>query len=159
MSTSNYRFTHKIVFGYEYRYGGELYKDSIDYCSIRITDENYEGLEEFAKDSEMELAINPAEDYYSNFVKIIQEKHNFDYPNPDFIPLNEGLTDEDYYKFIRIFQIVYSPLVVNKPPDYEFVKRTIAERNRTELKNLNFNKEVVITRIVYKRTNFKEEGR
>ena len=152
-----YKFTHKIEFGYEYTYNGENHKGSIDYCSIRITDKNYLELEEFVKDSEMELAINPSEEYYSNFVKIIQEKHDFDYHNPDFVPLDEGLTDEDYYKFIRIFQIVYSPLVVNKPPDYEFVKKTIVERNKTELRNLNFNKDVVITRIVYKRTNFREE--
>lgn len=155
-TTSPYRFTHKIEFLYEYTYGGETHKGSIDYCSIKITDENYEGLEEFAKDSEVELANNPNEEYYSNFVKIIQEKHNFNYPNPNFIPLDEGLTDEDYYKFVRIFRMVYSPLVINKPPDYEFIKRTIAERNRTELKNLNFEKDVVITRIVYKRTNFRE---
>lgn len=152
-----YKFTHNISFGYEYTFNGESYKDAIDYCSIKITDENFETLEEFAKDSELELQINPAEDYYSNFVKIIQEKHNFDYPNPNFVPLDEGLCDEDYYKFVRIFQIVYPPAVVNKPPDYEMVKRNIAERNRTELKNMNFNKDVVITRIVYKRTNFRED--
>ena len=67
-----YKFTHKIEFVYEYIFKGVTYNDSIDYCTIRITDENYESLEEFTKDSELELQINTSESYYTNFVKIIQ---------------------------------------------------------------------------------------
>jgi uncharacterized protein involved in tolerance to divalent cations len=151
-----YKFTHKIEFVFEYSFKGVPHSDSIDYCTIRINEENYEALEEFAKDSELELQINPAESYYTNFVKIIQQKHDFDYPNEEFVPLNTGLTDEDYNKFIRIFHIVYPPVLINKPPDFEMVKKKIEERNVSELKNLNFSKDVVITRIVYKRTNYKE---
>lgn len=151
-----YKFTHKIEFVFEYTFKDVSYNDSIDYCTIRINEENYEALEEFAKDSELELQINPVESYYTNFVKIIQQKHDFDYPNDEFIPLNIGLTDEDYDKFIRIFHIVYPPVLINKPPDFEMVKTKIEERNISELKNLNFSKDVVITRIVYKRTNYKE---
>ena len=151
-----YKFTHKIEFVYEYAFRGVTYNDSIDYCTIRINEENYEALEEFAKDSELELQINPSESYYTNFVKIIQQKHEFDYPNEEFVPLNTGLIDEDYNKFIRIFHIVYPPVIINKPPDFEMVKRKIEERNVSELKNLNFAKDVIITRIVYKRTNYKE---
>jgi hypothetical protein len=151
-----YKFTHKIEFVYEYTFKGVSYNDSIDYCTIRINEENYEALEEFAKDSELELLINPSESYYTNFVKIIQQKHDFDYTNDDFVPLDDGLTNEDYHKFIRIFKIVYPPAVINKAPDYEMVKEKISERNITELKNLNFSKDVVITKIVYKRTNYKE---
>ena len=151
-----YKFTHKIEFVYEYAFRGVTYNDSIEYCTIRITEENYEALEEFAKDSELELQINTAESYYINFVKIIQQKHDFDYPNEEFVPLDVGLTDEDYNKFIRIFHIVYPPVVINKPPDFEMVKRKIEERNSEALKNLNFAKDVTITKIVYKRTNYKE---
>jgi uncharacterized protein involved in tolerance to divalent cations len=152
----SYKFTHKIEFVYEYTFKGVSYNDSIDYCTIRINEENYEALEEFAKDSELELLINPSESYYTNFVKIIQQKHDFDYPNDEFVPLNNGLTDEDYHNFIRIFKIVYPPVVINKLPDYEMIKEKINERNITELKNLNFSKDVVITKIVYRRTNYKE---
>jgi hypothetical protein len=151
-----YKFTHKIEFVYEYAFKGITYNDSIEYCTIRINEENYEALEEFAKDSELELQINPAESYYTNFVKIIQQKHEFDYPNEEFIPLDVELTDEDYHKFIRIFHIVYPPVVINKPPNFEIVKSKIDERNLEELKNLNFAKDVTITKIVYKRTNYKE---
>jgi uncharacterized protein involved in tolerance to divalent cations len=151
-----YKFTHKIEFVYEYIFKGVTYNDSIDYCTIRITDENYESLEEFTKDSELELQINTSESYYTNFVKIIQQKHDFDYPNEEFIPLNVGLTDEDYEKFVRIFHIVYPPAVINKPPNFEMVKRQMDERNLEALKNLNFAKDVTITKIVYKRTNFQE---
>lgn len=151
-----YKFTHKIEFVFEYTFKGVSHSDSIDYCTIRINEENYEALEEFAKDSELELQINPAESYYTNFVKIIQQKHDFDYPNEEFVPLNVGLTDDDYNKFIRIFHIVYPPVLINKPPDFEMVKKKIEERNASELRNLNFSKDVVITRIVYRRTNYKE---
>lgn len=151
-----YKFTHKIEFVYEYIFKGVTYNDSIDYCTIRITEENYESLEEFTKDSELELQINPAESYYTNFVKIIQQKHDFDYPNDEFVPLDVGLTDEDYEKFIRIFHIVYTPVVINKPPNFDMVKRQVYERNSEALKNLNFSKDVTITKIVYKRTNFQE---
>jgi uncharacterized protein involved in tolerance to divalent cations len=151
-----YKFTHKIEFVYEYIFKGVTYNDSIDYCTIRINEENYEALEEFAKDSELGLQIDPSESYYANFVKIIQQKHNFDYPNTDFIPLDVGLTDEDYEKFIRIFHIVYPPVVINKPPNLNIVKKQIEERNSELLKNLNFSKDVVITKIVYRRTNYEE---
>ena len=151
-----YKFTHKIEFVYEYAFRGVTYNDSIDYCTIRINEENYEALEEFAKDSELELQINPSESYYTNFVKIIQQKHEFDYPNDEFVPLDVDFTDEDYNKFIRIFHIVYPPVLINQPPDFDMVKKKIEERNISELKNLNFSKDVVITRIVYKRTNYKE---
>lgn len=151
-----YKFTHKVEFVYQYTFKGVAYKDSIEYCTIRINEDNYEALGEFAQDSEMELLINPSESYYTNFVKIIQEKHVFDYPNDQFVPLNDGLTDEDYHKFVRIFHIIYTPLVINKPPDFETVKKKIEERNIAELKNANFAKDVVINKIVYKRTNYKE---
>lgn len=151
-----YKFTHKIEFVYEYTFQGNTYTDSIDYCTIRITEDNYDTLEEFAKDSELELQINANESYYTNFVKIIQQKHQFDYPNEEFVPLDEGLTDEDYHKFIRIFHIVYPPVVINKPPDFEMVKRKIEERNVEKLMNMNFAKDVTITKILYKRTNYKE---
>jgi len=151
-----YKFTHKIEFVYEYIFKGVTYNDSIEYCTIPITEENYETLEEFAKDSELELQINPSENYYTNFVKIIQQKHDFSYPNDEFIPLNDGLTDDDYNKFIRIFHIVYPPVVINKPPNFEMVKTKIEERNCEALKNLNFSKDVTITKIVYKRSNYKQ---
>lgn len=151
-----YKFTHKIEFVYEYTFKGVAYSDSIDYCTIRINEENYEALEEFAKDSELELLINPSENYYINFVKIIQQKHDFDYPNDEFVPLDIGLIDEDYEKFVRIFHIVYPPVVVNKPPNFEMVKQKIKERNSEALKNLNFANDVTITKIVYKRTNYQE---
>jgi hypothetical protein len=151
-----YKFTHKIEFAYEYIFKGVKHSDSIDYCTIRINEDNYESLEEFAKDSELELQINPEESYYTNFVKIIQQKHDFNYHNDEFVPLDVGLTDEDYEKFIRIFHIVYPPVVINKPPNFAMVKSQIAERNSEVLKNLNFAKDVVITKIVYKRTNFQE---
>ena len=151
-----YKFTHRIEFGYEYTFQGKLYKDAIEYCTLRITEENYDELEDLAKSSELELQINPTESYYTNFVKIIQDKHKFDYPNPDFVPLDQGLCDEDYHKFVRIFQVVYPPIVINKAPNFEMVKKTIQERNIAELKNMNFEKDVTIHKIVYRRINFQE---
>lgn len=151
-----YKFTHKIEFVYQYIFKGEMYNDSINCCTLQITEENYESLEEFAKDSELELQINPSESYYTNFVKIIQQKHDFNYPNESFVPLDVGLTDEDYEKFVRIFHIVYPPVIINKPPNFEMVKQKIEERNSEVLKNLNFAKDVTITKIVYKRTNYQE---
>ena len=151
-----YKFTHRIEFGYEYTFQGKLYKDAIEYCTLRITEENYDELEDLAKSSELELQINPTESYYTNFVKIIQDKHKFDYPNPDFVPLDQVLCDEDYHKFVRIFQVVYPPIVINKAPNFEMVKKTIQERNIAELKNMNFEKDVTIHKIVYRRINFQE---
>ena len=149
-----YKFTHKIEFIYSYEFKGVSHTDLIEYCNLLVTEDNYEELKEIATDYEMELRINYDEGYYKNFVKIIQKKHNFNYPNENFISSTNGYTDEDFNKFIQLFNIIYPPHIINKPPTLEIIKSQVDEKNKNDLINFNFEQDVVITRILYKTSNF-----
>lgn len=149
----SYKFTHKIEFIVSYTFKGENFTNTIEYCNLSVTEDNYEELKQYAINHEMEVPINQNEGYYGNFVKIIQKKHNFEYPNENFISETKNYTDEDFEKFVKLFHIIYPPHVINKPPTFDFVKLAIEEKNRTDLKNFNFKQDVVINKIIYRTSN------
>jgi len=154
----SYKFTHKIEFILSYTFKGENHTNTIEYCNLRVTEDNYEELKQIAINHEMEVPINQNEGYYGNFVKIIQKKHNFEYPNENFVSETKDYTDEDFNKFVKLFHIIYPAYLINKPPTFEFIKSRIEEKNKTDLKNLNFKQDVVITRIIYRTSNIVDQS-
>lgn len=136
--------------------GNLIYETKRGYIYIAPTESFDEKLSEIINDVEI-INLN-LDKCNKDFILIIKNKirseHNFDYENPNFIPVDLDITDLDVNSFIKINKLLNLNSNIKNISD---IKSIIDSENKIKLCELNFNSDIKILEIVYETSRWIRE--